>query len=133
MSNTYLNWAKRNFRLNKFEKKEYQFVQADCIQWLKENKKKFDLIFLDPPTFSNSKRMESSFDIQRDHLFLIKNCMASLEKGGELIFSNNMKSFKLDQAALEERGFSVKDITRATMPDDFNRPKAIHHCWRITK
>ena len=133
MSNTYLNWAKRNFRLNKFEKKEYQFVQADCIQWLKENKKKFDLIFLDPPTFSNSKRMESSFDIQRDHLFLIKSCMASLEKGGVLIFSNNMKSFKLDVETLEERNFSVRDITRATMPDDFNRPKAIHHCWKITK
>ena len=133
MSNTYLNWAKRNFRLNNFENNDYRFQQADCIQWLKENKKKFDLIFLDPPTFSNSKRMESSFDIQRDHMFLIKNCMASLEKGGELIFSNNMKSFKLEEQELLDRGFTIKDITKATMPEDFNRPKAIHHCWKITK
>lgn len=133
MSNTYLNWAKRNFKLNNFTNKEFQFIHADCIQWLKENKKKFELIFLDPPTFSNSKRMESSFDIQRDHLFLIKACMASLEKGGVLIFSNNMKSFKLDEEALTDRGFTIKDITKSTMPDDFNRPKAIHHCWRITR
>ncbi|MDH5423806.1 MAG: bifunctional 23S rRNA (guanine(2069)-N(7))-methyltransferase RlmK/23S rRNA (guanine(2445)-N(2))-methyltransferase RlmL [Gammaproteobacteria bacterium] len=133
MSNTYLNWAKRNFKLNNFDSREFQFIHADCIQWLKENKKKFDLIFLDPPTFSNSKRMESSFDIQRDHLFLIKACMASLEKGGVLIFSNNMKSFKLDKEALTDRGFTVQDITKATMPEDFNRPKAIHHCWRIRR
>lgn len=133
MSNTYLNWARRNFILNNLNKKEYHFQQADCIQWLKDNRKKFDLIFLDPPTFSNSKRMESSFDIQRDHLFLIKNCMASLEKGGVLIFSNNMKSFKLDEQELLDRGFTIKDITKATMPEDFNRPKAIHHCWEITK
>lgn len=133
MSNTYLNWAKRNFKLNNLTDKAYHFVQADCIVWLKENRKKYDLIFLDPPTFSNSKRMESSFDIQRDHLFLIKTCMAALEKGGVLIFSNNMKSFKLDYDALSERGFVVSDITKATMPEDFNRPKSIHHCWRITR
>ncbi|MDH5392746.1 MAG: bifunctional 23S rRNA (guanine(2069)-N(7))-methyltransferase RlmK/23S rRNA (guanine(2445)-N(2))-methyltransferase RlmL, partial [Gammaproteobacteria bacterium] len=133
MSNTYLNWAKRNFKLNNLNNKAFHFVQADCINWLKENRKKYDLIFLDPPTFSNSKRMESTFDIQRDHLFLIKTCMAALEKGGDLIFSNNMKSFKLDHEALIERGFIVKDITKATMPEDFNRPKCIHHCWRITR
>ncbi|MDH5518068.1 MAG: bifunctional 23S rRNA (guanine(2069)-N(7))-methyltransferase RlmK/23S rRNA (guanine(2445)-N(2))-methyltransferase RlmL [Gammaproteobacteria bacterium] len=133
MSNTYLNWAKRNFRLNNFTDQAYHFIQADCINWLKENRKKFDLIFLDPPTFSNSKRMESSFDIQRDHLFLVKTCMAALEKDGLLIFSNNMKSFKLDYDALTERSFVVEDITRATMPEDFNRPKTIHHCWRISR
>lgn len=133
MSNTYLNWAKRNFKLNKLDKQDYHFQQADCIQWLKDNRKKFDLIFLDPPTFSNSKRMESSFDIQRDHVFLIKNCMASLEKGGVLIFSNNMKSFKLDEEDLIGRGFIIRDITKSTMPEDFNRPKAIHHCWKISK
>lgn len=133
MSRTYLDWAKRNLSVNGYKGRQYDFVQEDCIEWLKENRKKFDLIFLDPPTFSNSKRMKSTFDIQRDHVFLVKTCMAALDKGGVLIFSNNMQSFKLDEEDLTGRGFKIKDITHSTMPEDFNRPKAIHHCWRITK
>lgn len=133
MSKTYLDWAKRNMSLNGFKGRQYEFIQQDCIEWLKDNRKKYDLIFLDPPTFSNSKRMKSTFDVQRDHLFLIKTCMASLEKNGMLIFSNNMQSFKLDEEELESRGYNFKDITRTTMPDDFKRPKAIHQCWQITR
>lgn len=133
MSNTYLNWAKRNFALNNFRAKQYEFIQADCIEWLKNNRKKFDLIFLDPPTFSNSKRMKSSFDVQRDHVFLIKTCMASLSRDGVLIFSNNMQSFKLDEKELESRGFNFRDMTRATMPEDFKRQRVIHQCWEITR
>lgn len=133
MSNTYIEWAKRNMQLNGFKGRQFDFIQADCIEWLKQNRKKFDLIFLDPPTFSNSKRMQSTFDVQRDHLFLIKTCMAALEKKGELIFSNNMRTFKLDEQALTERGFKFTDITAQTMPEDFKRNRAIHHCWRITR
>ena len=133
MSKTYLNWAQRNLSINGFKGRQYEFIQEDCIEWLKNNRKKFDLIFLDPPTFSNSKRMKSTFDVQRDHVFLVKTCMAALEKDGILIFSNNMQSFKLDQKDLEERGYKIKDITKATMPEDFKRPRAIHQCWQITR
>jgi 23S rRNA (guanine2445-N2)-methyltransferase / 23S rRNA (guanine2069-N7)-methyltransferase len=132
MSNTYLEWAKQNFKLNEFTADNYHFIKSDCIKWLKEQNltsKTYDLIFLDPPTFSNSKSMQSMFDIQKDHVYLIKQCMKLLNLGGLLIFSNNFRKFKLDTEALAD--YEIENITQSTMPEDFKRNQKIHHCWLI--
>lgn len=133
MSKTYLEWARRNMTLNGFRGKEHEFIQADCTRWLEQEaaagKRRYDLIFLDPPTFSSSKRMESSFDIQRDHVSLIRNAVSLLEPGGLLVFSNNFRRFKLDTAALAD--LAVEEISAKTLPKDFARNPHIHRCWRI--
>jgi len=133
MSKTYLEWARRNMALNGFRAKAHQFIQADCTQWLeleaKRGKLRFDLIFLDPPTFSSSKRMEDKFDVQSDHVALIRNAMALLDEGGLLLFSNNFRRFKLDEAALAE--LDIEEISAKTLPKDFARNPYIHRCWRI--
>lgn len=132
MSNTYLEWAKRNMQLNGFEWKNHNYVQANCIEWLQQSaeKKQYDLIFLDPPSFSNSKRMSSSFDVQRDHVMLLTATMKLLSENGVLIFSNNLRRFKMDHESLA--GFNIKDLSRATLPKDFERNPKIHNCWKIT-
>lgn len=132
MSKTYLQWAKRNFALNGLDSDGHEFVQQDCIKWLKAQAGKkdcFDLIFIDPPTFSNSKRMDSVFDVQRDHVFLIDSAMKLMSHDGSLVFSNNFRKFKLD-AGIESR-FEVKDISAKTIPEDFRRNQKIHRCWII--
>lgn len=134
MSRTYLNWAKDNFRLNYLTLDKHDFIQADCLKWLQEaaqQQEKWDLIFLDPPTFSNSKRMESVFDIERDHLALIQQAASILSPDGLLIFSTNKRRFKIAQAELEALGLNVTDKTQATIPEDFKRQRAIHYCWYI--
>lgn len=135
MSNTYIGWAKNNMALNN-STGEHEFIQADCLEWLSHeaaqpNARQYDLIFLDPPTFSNSKRMEEVFDIQNDHVQLIKNAVALLAPGGVLFFSTNFRRFKMDQTALT--GLTVEDITMATIPGDFSRNPKIHYCWRIQR
>jgi 23S rRNA (guanine2445-N2)-methyltransferase / 23S rRNA (guanine2069-N7)-methyltransferase len=135
MSNTYINWAKNNMALNKTTG-EHEFIQADCLEWLdhearQPNSRQYDLIFLDPPTFSNSKRMDDVFDIQNDHVQLIKNAVALLAPDGILYFSTNFRRFKMDKPALS--GLTVEDITAATIPEDFSRNPRIHYCWRIKK
>lgn len=132
MSNTYLDWAKRNMGLNGFDGAVHDYVQADCIEWLKQQagKRQYDLIFLDPPSFSTSKRMSSTFDVQRDHVPLLKATMKLLAPAGVLIFSNNLRTFKM--AADELPALDIKDISRATLPKDFERNPKIHGCWRIT-
>ena len=133
MSNTYLDWAQKNFDLNKLTV-NHKIIRADCSIWLAEksqetNKTLYDLIFLDPPTFSNSKRMENVFDIQKDHVTLIKNALKILSPEGSLYFSTNFRQFKLDDQALSE---SVnKDISKVTIPADFSRNPRIHYCWKI--
>jgi 23S rRNA (guanine2445-N2)-methyltransferase / 23S rRNA (guanine2069-N7)-methyltransferase len=130
MSRTYLDWARRNMEVNGFRGDAHRFVQADCLAWLAEDDgARYDLIFLDPPTFSNSKRMRGEFDVQRDHLPLIRQAMSRLNDGGLLLFSTNFRKFKLDQAALA--GFSVTDISRATIPVDFRRDPKAHYCCEI--
>lgn len=131
MSKTYLDWAKRNMALNGFSDNKHQYIQEDCIKWLDTATEKFDLIFLDPPSFSNSKRMDDVLDIQRDHVKLITACGNLLNEGGLLIFSNNLRRFKLDETALAE--FDIKDMTKPTIPVDFARSPHIHHCWFIKK
>lgn len=134
MSRTYLEWAQRNLELNGFGGRQHELIQADCVQWLEQQQHervRYGLIFLDPPTFSNSKRMEDVFDVQRDHAALIRLCMNLLEQDGVLLFSNNFRKFKLDEEVT--RTWHVEDLTRRTLPKDFERNPRIHQCWKITR
>jgi len=131
MSYTYLKWAKRNLARNGLSEHRHHFIQDDCLPWLKENTQTFDLIFLDPPTFSNSKRMEGVLDIQRDHVELIELALESLDKKGILIFSTNHRKFKLDMESLHN--VVIENWSEKTLPEDFKRNPKIHQCWKITK
>jgi 23S rRNA (guanine2445-N2)-methyltransferase / 23S rRNA (guanine2069-N7)-methyltransferase len=134
MSATYLDWAQRNLAVNGFSGSQHEFIQADCISWLKTavaERQVYDLIFLDPPTFSNSKRMDDILDVQRDHRALIDRCMALLAPAGRLVFSTNAQKFKLD--AEVGQGYKVTDISRATLPKDFERNPRIHQCFELEK
>jgi 23S rRNA (guanine2445-N2)-methyltransferase / 23S rRNA (guanine2069-N7)-methyltransferase len=133
MSNTYLNWAQDNFAINKLTGHKYQFVQADCLQWLKANTQLFDVIFIDPPTFSNSKRMEDSFDVQRDHIAVLTDALKSLAPGGEIIFTNNKRNFKMDLQHIDNLGLTASSITELTRDKDFQRNKHIHNSWLINR
>ncbi|WNY76580.1 bifunctional 23S rRNA (guanine(2069)-N(7))-methyltransferase RlmK/23S rRNA (guanine(2445)-N(2))-methyltransferase RlmL [Pasteurella multocida] len=131
MSNTYLNWAEQNLLLNELEGKQHKLIQADCLQWLARCDRQFDLIFVDPPTFSNSKRMEDSWDVQRDHIKLMTQLKRILRPNGTIVFSNNKRGFKMDVEGLETLGLSAVDITAKTLPLDFERNKQIHNCWVV--
>ncbi len=131
MSSTYLNWARRNMALNAFVGKGHRFARADCLSWIAREKKLYDLVFLDPPTFSTSKSMESTFDVQRDHVQLIKMTADRLSRDGTLVFSNNRRRFEMDLASLKH--LRIEDITEQTIPRDFARSPRIHNCWLIRK
>jgi 23S rRNA (cytosine1962-C5)-methyltransferase len=130
LSKTYLEWTERNVELNFPGNANHQVVHADVKQWLKSNRKKFDLIVMDPPTFSNSKRMDDFLDIQRDHAELINDCLAVLNENGILFFSTNFTKFILDEKNIHAA--SIKDITKATTPFDF-AGKLKRYCYRIHK
>ena len=134
MSRTYLDWAKRNLEINGIHGRQHALVQADCLEWLAEHRKRYDLIFLDPPTYSRSKRMQADFDVQRDHVDLLTRTLSLLDRDGTLLFSSNRRGFKLDVDALQQAvpGIRCEDITTATLPRDFQRKPLIHHCWKIT-
>ncbi len=129
MSKTYLRWAEKNFQANNISSHKHELVQADCLTWLNECRQGFDVIMLDPPSFSNSKRMEGVLDVQRDHVAMVKRCMDLLLPGGTLVFSNNLRSFKLDDEALDE--YQIENISSKTLDPDFQRNKRIHQCWLI--
>jgi len=129
MSNSYLEWASRNFDLNQLDQQHHRLLRADCLEWLAKEQGQFDLIFLDPPTFSNSKKMGDVLDIQRDHGTLIRHAMAMLAAGGTLVFSNNYRKFVLDEDI--SSSYIVEDITGQTFDPDFQRNRKIHHCWLI--
>ncbi len=131
MSRTYLEWAERNLQSNGLSGRQHRLVQADCLSWLAQTPEQFDLIFIDPPTFSNSKRMEDTFDVQRDHIMLMKQLKRLLRRGGTLMFSNNKRGFKLDQAGMDEAGLVAQEITAKTQSQDFARNRQIHNCWLI--
>ena len=131
MSNTYLDWAARNFELNGMSASKHQLLRADCLKWLEDEGELYDVIFLDPPTFSNSKKMDSVLDIQRDHGDMIRNAMAKLAPDGVLIFSNNFRKFKMDELTL--RQFDCENITPQTLDMDFERNPRIHNVWKITR
>lgn len=131
LSNTYLDWARRNFALNGMDEGKHAIVRADVFQYLQtasEAGKRFDLIVMDPPSFSNSKKMLDILDIQRDHMRLIDGAMALLADNGVLFFSNNLRSFELSPDAGGR--YAVKDISKQSVPEDF-RNKKIHQCWEI--
>jgi len=132
LSNTYLDWAHENLLLNGFGGKNHELYRADCLQWLEEQEARgprFDLIFVDPPTFSNSKRMEGVLDVQRDHVGMIRRSLKLLRPTGRLVFSTNYTRFKLDSQALED--LIIEDISAATIPKDFERHARIHRCFNI--
>ncbi|MGJ8525549.1 Ribosomal RNA large subunit methyltransferase K/L [Halomonadaceae bacterium LMG 33818] len=129
MSNTYLEWAKENFKLNKMDERRHTLVRDDCLEWLKHERGYFDLIFMDPPTFSNSKKMAATLDVQRDHIQMIDAAMARLAKKGTLVFSNNQRKFVLDSGVKEK--YQVEDISRQTLDPDFERRPDIHHAFLI--
>ena len=128
LSRTYLDWARRNLALNGFSER-HQLVHSDVMAWLEQDRGEYELIFIDPPTFSNSKRMEGVFDVQRDHVRLLDLAMARLAKGGILYFSNNFRRFRLDESVAAR--YAVQDITRQTLDPDFARNEKIHQAWRI--
>jgi len=131
LSHTYLDWARRNLELNGFHGPRHVLVQADCLRWLEDARERYGLIYLDPPAFSTSKRMRATLDVQRDHVGLIEHSARLLAPGGTLIFSTNLRTFRLDQGALPRLVF--EDLSRATLPRDFERNPRQHHCWRIRK
>lgn len=132
MSATYAQWALRNLALNGFTPPRHQVLQADCMATLAEPPtRRYGLIFLDPPTFSNSKRMSDTLDIQRDHVTLIRHCVERLTPDGELIFSTNLRRFQLDTEALSD--LAIKDLSRQTLPEDFKRNSRIHQCFEIKR
>jgi 23S rRNA (guanine2445-N2)-methyltransferase / 23S rRNA (guanine2069-N7)-methyltransferase len=132
MSNTYLNWAQRNFELNGLSPDRNALVQADCRVWLEDGaraRERYDLIFIDPPTFSNSKRMEGVLDVDRDHAILIDGCARLLAPGGLIVFSTNSQRFRLDESLTQR--YDVVDISTKTLPKDFERNPRIHRCFEV--
>ncbi len=132
MSRTYLEWAERNLRLNGLTGRQHRLMHADCLSWLRESDEQFDLIFIDPPTFSNSKRMEDDFDVQRDHMMLMRNLKRLLRRGGTIMFSNNKRGFKMDLEGLAALGLQAQEITQKTLSQDFARNRQIHNCWLVS-
>jgi 23S rRNA (guanine2445-N2)-methyltransferase / 23S rRNA (guanine2069-N7)-methyltransferase len=131
MSRTYLDWARKNFAANGFGERQHALVQANCLEWLATDHRSYDLILLDPPSFSNSKRMEESFDIQRDHVELLRLALGRLSDNGTLYFSSNLRGFRLDPAV--DDFCEAEDITASTIDFDFKRRPKIHCCFRIAK
>lgn len=134
LSNTYLDWAEANLRVNNFadqiDKKHY-FIKADVKQYLDTLRSgQFDLVVMDPPTFSNSKMMREELDTQRDHVALLNQVIYATRPGGTIYFSTNYRSFKLDEANI--KGVEIEEISQRTIPQDF-RNKKIHRCFRMQR
>ena len=129
LSNTYLNWFKENLASNGLAESQNRAIRADVMAWLEQEDSVYDIILLDPPTFSNSKATEQHFDVQRDHPALVTRAMARLDQEGVLYFSNNHRKFELDDEL--SIGFAVEEITQSTIDPDFQRSAGIHRCWAI--
>lgn len=137
LSQTYLDWARRNMATNGFDGVEHQFERGDAMAWItacRRTSRRFDLVFVDPPTFSNSKAMGSrTWDVQRDHVELLIGVSRLLAEGGEAVFSCNLRSFKIDVDTLAKYGVTVEDITPQTIPHDFERTPKIHSCFLVRR
>jgi len=129
LSQTYLDWSRCNFSLNGFSEVNNHLVRADVMTWLMKNSYQYELIFIDPPTFSNSKKMREHFDVQAQHVELLRLALKHLAADGEILFSNNFKKFKLDEDALAD--LRIEEITVSTTSPDFARTGQLHRCWRI--
>jgi 23S rRNA (cytosine1962-C5)-methyltransferase len=131
LSNMYLDWAARNFAANGLDASAHRLIRADVVRWLeiaRGERRRYDLIVLDPPAFSNSTAMAREFDVQRDHAALVATTRALLAPGGELYFSTNLRTFRIDAALAADP--ACTDITRLTLPEDF-RDRRVHHAYRI--
>lgn len=137
LSNTYLEWARDNMRLNGFAGQKHRFIRADVLTWIERQlrrSERWDLIFCDPPTFSNSTKMGGrTFDVQRDHVELVSALAHLLTPQGRAIFSCNLRRFKPDLEELRRRGVNLIDITERTIPEDFARNKRIHRCYVVER
>lgn len=137
LSQTYLDWAERNMAANGFDGDEHTFERGDVMAWITEARRmgrRFDLVFVDPPTFSNSKAMgKRTWDVQRDHVELLIGVSRLLSEEGEAVFSCNLRSFKPDEEALAKYGVALEDITAATIPHDFERNPRIHKCYLVKR
>jgi 23S rRNA (guanine2445-N2)-methyltransferase / 23S rRNA (guanine2069-N7)-methyltransferase len=131
LSNTYLDWAAENFALAGMSQREHRLLRADVLTFLDETRERFDLILCAPPTFSNSKGMTRDFDVQRDHVTLLRACSRLLSDDGVLLFSDHFRRFKMDLPSLSE--LAIANITTKTLPLDFRRDARFHNSWRITK
>jgi 23S rRNA (guanine2445-N2)-methyltransferase / 23S rRNA (guanine2069-N7)-methyltransferase len=129
LSATYLDWARRNLELNGIRGPRHQLIRAEGREWLAQARDRYDLIFLDPPTFSNSKRLQDNFDVQRDHVELLHQALGLLAPGGLLVFSTNHRRFRLNRDALAD--WQIADWSRQTLPPDFARDPKIHQCYEI--
>jgi 23S rRNA (guanine2445-N2)-methyltransferase / 23S rRNA (guanine2069-N7)-methyltransferase len=130
LSKTYLEWAGRNLALNGLASEKHELVRADALEFLRRPGEPYDLAVLDPPTFSNSKKMREELDVQRDHVALVNATLAKLRPGGVLWFSTNFRRFKLDAPALHAS--ALEDLSRATLPEDFRDPRA-RYVWRMVR
>jgi 23S rRNA G2069 N7-methylase RlmK/C1962 C5-methylase RlmI len=128
LSNTYTAWGEDNFRLNALSLENNQVIRADCLKFLESEKELYDIIIIDPPTLSRSKKMDQLFDVQKDYVFLIKKALRLLSRGGVIFFSTNARTFVFDRALFPL--CQVVDVTQKTLPIDFRNPK-IHQCWQI--
>ena len=137
ISNTYLQWAQRNMELNGLMDKHQEFECADCLSWIQEkrhSKMRWDFIFVDPPTFSNSSKMgKRSWDVQRDHAEMLIGASRLLTRGGAMMFSCNLRKFEPDVETLAKAGVAIVDITDKTIPEDFERNPNIHHCYLLRR
>lgn len=130
LSKNYLDWARRNFTNNKLSE-PHQFIEADGLTFLRETEQRFDVIFIDPPTFSNSKKLTQDFDVQRDHLQLLQLARLCLDDGGMIIFSNNYRGFTLAPECYDTSLWQLDNLTSVTIPEDFKRNPKIHQCFRL--
>jgi len=130
LSKTYLDWARRNLSLNGLSDL-HKLERADVMEWLAQDQQSYDLIFIDPPTFSNSKRLDDIFDVQRDHPRLLELAIARLAPGGVIYFSNNFRRFRMAESV--ETAYQVEDISAQTLDKDFQRNTRIHKTWRISR
>lgn len=130
MSKNYISWAQDNFDLNNIDLGDHSFIVANALQWMHEHRqqRKWDMIFLDPPTFSNSKKMSEDFEVERDQGFLIDTAMSMLKPDGILYFSNNKRKFKLESRMMND--YQIKDMSLESIPQDFH-DKKIHQCYEI--
>lgn len=134
LSATYLRWAEENMKLNSLVSSSFRFVQKDCKEFLdmaEDRKEKYDLIILDPPSFSNSRKTEVTFNVQRDHVAYIRQCSRLLNEDGSILFSTNLTNFKLEKHQL--KWFVINEITYDTIPPGYSRKRLPHKCWVISK
>ncbi len=129
LSNTYTDWGRENFLLNALSLKTNPIIREDCLKFLEKEQEIYDLIVIDPPTISRSKKMDQLFDIQKDYPFLISKALSLLAPEGTIIFSTNSRDFTFDQSLF--KGCTIIDISKKTIPLDFHNQK-IHKCWKIS-